>query len=325
MNTVSKAKGISAFGQLGILMGLFFLGIILASLATILIPVLMFHIPVMSVPAAITDPKNVQLGRLVQFAGTLFLFALPAFLFAKIAFGKPLLYLGFTTRANTRQFFLVLLLIIVALFSQSFITQLNEAIPISKSWEQYFKQLEDEYSKEVLSMAQMKTFGDYILSLIILAFLPAMFEEMFFRGALQQVLVAVFRNVFAGILLTSILFSLAHASYYGFLTRMFLGMLLGYIFYYSKNIWLNISAHFLNNAIVVTGLYLLSRSGKLTEKSMEDENYPVYVGVIAIVVVFALFVFFKRESIKTVAVTHDGIMEEYQLLQNDRNENNDVL
>ena len=285
----------------------------------------MLHVPLQNVASAILDPKNIRAARLIQVVSTLVLFAVPAIAFAAIVNRKPLQYLGFATHSTARQFYIVLLLIIAALFAQSAISQLNEMIPLSKSLEQYFKQLESEYTKQVLGMAQMKTFGDYIYALVILAFLPALFEEMFFRGALQQVFIGLFRNAFWGILITSIFFSAAHFSFYGFLTRMFLGLLLGYIFYYGKNIWLNVSAHFLNNAVVVTGLYLLSRSGKLTEKSLEDENYPVYVGLLAIVAVLALFTFFKRESVKTVLVTQEKVTEEYQIPTDLDNRNDDSV
>ena len=327
MNTAysSSSRGIRAFGQLGILIVLLLFGLVLASIVSIVIVKVALGVPLSDLAAAILDPKNIQVTRLVQVVSTLVLFAVPAFIFAAIVNRKPIEYLRFTTRSNASQFYIVLLLIIAALFAQSTISQLNEMIPISKSLELTFKHMEDEYSKQVLSMAQMKTVGDYFYALLILAFLPALFEEMFFRGALQQVFIGLFRNAFWGILITSIFFSAAHFSYYGFLTRVFLGLLLGYIFYYGKNIWLNITAHFVNNAVVVTGLYMLSRSGKLTEKSMEDENYPIYIGILAIVAVFALFVFFKRECAKTVLVTHDNKTEEYLLKGYNNEKNNEIL
>ena len=320
-----SSRGVSSFGQLGILLALLGAGLILASLISVIIIKLALGAPLSGMAAAILDPKNIQVARFVQFASTFFLFAIPAFVFAAIIERRPVQYLGFSTHSNARQFYIVLLLVIAALFAQSTISQLNELIPLSKNLQNTFKNMEDEYAKEVLSMAQMKTFGDYIYALIILAFLPALFEEMFFRGALQQTFVRLFGNAFAGILVTSIFFSAAHFSFYGFLTRLFLGLVLGYIFYYSKNIWLNITAHFLNNAVVVTGLYLLSRSGKLTEKSLEDDNYPVYVGILAIVAVFALFTFFKRESVKTTVITQDGEREEYELNNPFDKENGNVL
>ncbi len=327
MNTTfgNSSRGLSPFGQFGILLGLLGFGFILAGLVSIIVVKVALGVPFSNLATALLDPKNVQVARVVQVVSTLVLFALPAFLFAVIVNKQPFQYLGFETRSNMRQFYLVLLIAIAALFSQSIISQLNEMIPISKHWEQVFKNMEDEYAKEVLTMVQMKTFADYIYSIIIIAFLPALFEELFFRGALQQMFVGMFRNAFWGIFITSIFFSAAHFSYYGFLTRLFLGLVLGYIFYYGKNMWLNVAMHFLNNAVVVTGLYLLSRSGKLTEKSMQDDNYPIFVGIIAIAGLAALFVMFKRECIKTVLVTQNGNTEEYGLNNHEGEENKNIL
>ncbi len=316
MNTMYEgdSRNISPFGKLGILIGLLGVGFILAGVVSLVVVMSMLHVPLTQMAAAILDPKNIQAMRVVQILSTLVLFAVPAFLFAVIVNRKPINYLGFAGSANFRQFYIVLLIVIAALFTQSLMTQINELIPISKSLEIKFKQMEDEYAKEVLAMAQMKNFSDYLYALFLIALLPAVFEEMFFRGALQQTFIGLFRNAFWGILITSIFFSAAHFSFYGFLPRVFLGMVLGYIFYYGKNIWLNIMMHFINNGIVVTSLYVMSMKGELTEKNLQDDNYPVYVGLLALLAVFALFVFFKRESIKTVLVTHDGITEEIQIL-----------
>ncbi len=327
MNTThqSSLRGMSPLSQLGLLIALLGVGFILAALVSVIIIKLMLNVPMESIAAAILDPKNIQVARFVQFASTFFLFALPAVIFAKVVSGQPARYLGFTTPVHPNQFYIVLLLIIAALFAQSTISQLNEMIPISKSLETTFKRMEDEYAKEVLSMAQMKSFTDYLYALIILAFLPALFEEMFFRGALQQMFVRLFSNAFAGILITSLFFSAAHFSFYGFLTRLFLGLLLGYIFHYGKNIWLNITAHFLNNAVVVTSLYILSRNGKLNEESLKDENYPLYIGIFAIIAVFALFVFYKRESLKVTSASTDESMADWEPETNSTKESNDLL
>ena len=80
---------------------------------------------------------------------------------------------------------------------------------------------------------------------------------------------------------------------------MFLGLVLGYIFFYSKNLWLNIFLHFLNNAFAVLQMYMLSKSGKLNSEAMND-TFPLYYGL-AIIAVFAIFVIFKRESQRLLA------------------------
>ncbi len=304
---------ISPLSQFGILLALFGAGFLLGGIATIFIAQAALHLPLLQLGDALNKSNNLSLLRWLQFAGTFCMFALPALVFARIVNRHPLQYVGFNSRLNWRQLFIVLLLVYAALYAQSTFTELNQMIPLPDKLRNTFKNLDEQYTEQVMAMARMNNPVDYALSLLMLALLPAIFEEMFFRGAVQQILIGLFRNAFAGILLTSIIFSVAHFSFEGFLTRLFLGMMLGYIFYYGKNIWLNILAHFTNNAVVVTSIYMLSREGKLTAESMKDETYPLYIGILAITAIFALFVLYKRECMKVLpAIAKDDSLNDHE-------------
>ena len=295
---------ISPLSQFGILLALFGAGFLLGQIASLMIALSVLHVPMLQLGDALNKAANLSLLRWLQFVGTFLMFALPAFVFARIINRHPLRYIGFNSRFNWRQLLIVLLLIYAALYAQSTFGDLNESLykALPNTVQKTFRQLDEDYNQQVMTMARMNNPIDYILSLLMLALLPAIFEEMFFRGAMQQMFVNLFRNAFAAILATSIIFSIAHLSFEGFLTRLFLGLVLGYIFYYSKNLWLNILAHFINNAVVVTSIYMLSREGKLTAESMKDDSYPLYIGIFAIVSIIALFVFYKRECIKILPV-----------------------
>jgi membrane protease YdiL (CAAX protease family) len=125
--------------------------------------------------------------------------------------------------------------------------------------------------------------------------MPAFVEETFFRGTLQQLFIRWFRNPWVGIIVTSILFSAIHFSYFGFLTRAMLGVVLGLLFYYGKSIWLNILAHFLNNAVAVTALYLGVLNGKQPKEAMDD-HFPLWLSVAGTVFLVYLLINFKKIS-----------------------------
>lgn len=93
---------------------------------------------------------------------------------------------------------------------------------------------------------------DYLGNILFIGVFAAVAEEVFFRGALQQLLVKLFKNKHVGVWMTSFIFSLMHLQFYGFLPRIILGVLLGYLFVFSRNLWIPILIHFLNNALVVT-------------------------------------------------------------------------
>ena len=203
--------------------------------------------------------------------------------------------LGFNTKMSAKQVVIVLMIAFVGLILSGALGEINQAIPLPAKWLAAAKEAEAKYKESMMSMVTMKTTTDYLLSLIVMAIAPAIFEEMLFRGALQKIFVGWIKNSFWAILLASILFSAIHFSFFGFLPRVALGMILGYVFYFSKNLWLNIFIHFLYNGIIVTQLFVATKQGKQLEKAM-DETMPIWLGLIAVVSIFVLMRLFKQES-----------------------------
>jgi len=272
------------------------MGIILGSLVTLFITGQYLHIPFDKIPEALTTTNDTTLLRILQPVTTFFVMAVPAIAFGLIMNRRPLQYIGFNGAISGKQFFLVIIIIVMGLLLSGSLSLVNEMLPLSKTAEAYFKNLENEYNKQMMGIANMRSVQDYILSLFIIALMPAIFEEMLFRGALQPILINLTKNAFAGILITSILFSAIHFSYYGFLPRLALGLIIGYTFYYSKNLWLASITHFLYNAIGVSQLYSLSRKGLLNPEAMNDDTISIYYGLFAAGALYGLFVMFKRES-----------------------------
>ncbi len=248
------------------------------------------------VPEALNLPENAQFARWVNTLLSFIGFFLPALVFARLIHRKsPLSYLGFNEVMNTRQLLIVFFLTIAAMFFSGFLGELNQHIALPEKWMIQAREMEEAYKKTMLSMAVMKNFSEYLLALAIMAIAPAIFEETLFRGAFQQVFIGWTKSAWVGIAITSIIFSAIHFSYFGFLPRVALGMVLGFIFYYGKNLWLNILLHFLNNTFVVTQLYIAGRMGKPIEKTI-DENAPLWTGIVGLIGVVILLKLFKKET-----------------------------
>jgi len=235
------------------------------------------------------DPQFAGAIRILQLVSTFFIFFIPALVTAMILSRKPFRFLGFNMYFSFRQTGIVILIMLVALPLVGALSELNKIVPVPASWEATFHKLEETYEKQVKVLAHITGWGEYIISMIIMALAPAIFEETLFRGGLQNILQKLTRNPWISIGFTSIIFSLIHFSYYGFLPRVALGVILGLIFYYSQSIWLSIFAHFFNNAIVVTEMFYLSRKGKPVEEAMND-TFPIWWGILAMA---ALMVFFR--------------------------------
>jgi membrane protease YdiL (CAAX protease family) len=286
----------SPWAQFAILLVLTGVGLVVGSLIAIFIVLSYLHVPALQLQDALLKNENAGLSRIIQFVSTFFAMALPAIIFARIANRKPFSYIGFNSAISGKQVFILIGIALIGLILSASLSELNAMIPLSKSATKYFNDLEKEYNKQVFAIANMKTVQDYIISLIIIALLPAIFEEMLFRGCLQPVMINITKNAIAGILITSILFSALHASFYGFLPRLALGLILGYVFYFSKNLWLPVLMHFLNNALGITQMYALSKRGLLTPDAMNDDTIPLYYGLIAAVALYFAFKVFKKES-----------------------------
>ncbi len=288
--------------QFAFLLGLMGVFIVLTAFLVPFIGSLMLHTPFMQVTSQLNRPENTDVSRFLNTLASLLVFLLPALLLARLVSKQPFAYLGFNTVVSAKQVVWVLLIMFAGIMLSGALGELNEKIPLPARWYARAKALEDEYKASMMSLANMKTRADYILSLIVLAAAPAMFEEILFRGGFQQVFIGWTNNKWLGIIITSILFSAFHFSYFGFLPRFALGLILGLIFLYSKNIWLNIFLHFLNNAFVVTQLYLASRMGRSLEKTM-DESVPVWWGIVALGLLVIFFRSFKKET-KLVLTAH---------------------
>ena len=297
--------------QFILLMSLIIGGLILAAIVSAIIIFTMMggSFSALSV-TEIMKPEHANANKVLQIASTLALFFAPAFVFALIVHRKPLQYLGFNSKISAKQIGLVILVAFTGLFLSGALGEVNELIPISKGLRTYFKKLEDDYTEQMMAMIQMKNIADYLVSLLLIALAPAIFEEVFFRGTVQQLFTNWFKKPWVAILITSVIFSAIHMSYFGFLPRAMLGIVLGLLFYYSKNIWTNILAHFLNNGIAVTQIYILSQKGKIDKKALDALNntqFPIgIVLLLAATTIFGMVIWlylFKNESDKILAKT----------------------
>jgi hypothetical protein len=171
--------------------------------------------------------------------------------------------LGFRSLAHP--WWLIFLGVAVMFVSIPFTSQLtlwNEDMSFGSAFaklEAYLKSMEETARAATEKMLNVDTFGGLLLNLLIIALIPAVGEEMTFRGVLQQSLTRKM-NPHLAIILSAAIFSFIHFQFYGFLPRMFLGILLGYMFYVSGSLWTSILMHFVNNGSLVV-LYYLNNKG----------------------------------------------------------------
>jgi len=213
--------------QFAFLLGLMGVFIVLSAFLVPFIGSMVMHVPFMQVIKDINRPEYANLSRLLNTLASLLSFLLPALILAGVLSKKPFTQLGFQSAISGKQLVLILALTFTSIILSGSLGELNEWIPLPAKWYASAKELEDTYKAAMMSMATMKSSGDYLLALLVLGAAPALFEEVLFRGGFQQVFVGWTNNKWAGIIITSILFSAIHFSYFGFLPRLALGMVLG--------------------------------------------------------------------------------------------------
>ena len=316
-------KRFNYWGQLGILAAFSGAGLIIGSIIS-LIPLLgkinwadIKGGSAAQIMDSLLKPENANILRWSQFLTTFFLFFIPPILYARICHKKAFMHLGYNNRLDVKQVGVVILIMSACLPVVGALQELTEMLPWSKTTLQQFKAAEDSYNREVAIIARMNNFGDYLVSVFIIALLPAVFEETLFRGGLQNLFSRWFKMPVLAIVVTAIIFSAVHGSYLGFLSRFVLGFVLGWIYYRSGNIWLNIIGHFFNNALAITSLYMSTKPGEKLDPSKIDDHFPLWIGLIGIAALYGLFMLFEKVNEKYIDRSGQEVLIPVYDLSND--------
>lgn len=154
-------------------------------------------------------------------------------------------------------------------------------------FERWAMQEEERLAQLTSAITDFKSTGDLLIGILVIALLPAIGEELVFRGMIQRELWRGTRNIHLAIWLSATIFSAIHMQFYGFIPRLFLGVLFGYLYYWSENLLIPIFSHFFNNAFAVVMLHLYHLD--LTDVNMEDdEAAPVQYVIITLVLTIGL-------------------------------------
>jgi membrane protease YdiL (CAAX protease family) len=291
-----NSKNFSYFTQLGVLLGLVGTGLIIGTLISVITWLIMTGRPVLSMEKDMLKPEFYNAVMVMQAISTFFMFFLPVYFFARICYYKPLRFMGFNKNINYKQVFILLGILVLTFPLSGALAELNKIIPIPTQWATKFKVMEDTRATQEAALININSFPRYIISMIVIGFLPGLFEEVCFRAGLQNILSRWLKGPWVAVIVTAIIFSLVHISYYGFLVRFALGVILGLVFYYSGTIWLSVLFHFLYNGLQVTALYMYTLSGSKNQKDIE-ENFPLWAGIVALLLIVYLFIEFKKISL----------------------------
>lgn len=241
---------------------------------------------------------DINLLRTLQISSSVGMFIAGPIAFAYANEIKPKHYYYFDNKLNPALLLSVFLLMLCATPLFEWVALMNQKmnLPASlKDLEVWMKAKELEAGELTKKLLVMKGYGDLAINLLMIAVIPAIGEELFFRGGLQNVLGQWFKNHHVAIWITAIIFSSIHMQFYGFFPRMLLGALFGYLLVYGRNLWLPILGHFLNNGSAVVMAFILQKQGKSLDNLDQTSSFNAYGYLISAIITLALlFYFFKQ-------------------------------
>ncbi len=248
------------------------------------------------------NSENIPFMKFMQGLQTIALFCVPALLAAFLYSISSFNYLKLTKKPSFVLFIISGLLVFTALPLINISGFLNSLLELPDAFgglEQSMLEMEETAKQTTQTFLTTGTISGLILNLFIIAVLPAICEEFLFRGILQKLFIDWFKNIHLAIIVTSLIFSFIHFQFYGFLPRVILGMLFGYLFVWSRNLWVPIFAHFINNALGVTLFYFFQGTDKFEQVGeVGVESSQIFFLIIMTFVTGVLIYVFRRESNK---------------------------
>lgn len=254
--------------------------------------------------------SNVNYLKAVQALQTVSVFLLPSFVVAYLWSARPLHYLHLQKPASPSSLWgLVPLSMLIAAPGINLLAYLNGQMTLPaflQPLEDLMKEMEQRAETLTLQFLQVRSVGALFVNLLVMALLPALGEELTFRGLLLNALSPKSDTSDAARLTPSshiavwgvaILFSAVHFQFYGFLPRMLIGAYLGYLLVWTGSLWVPVLAHFTNNAFAVIASFIAFRYDMdTTQIESLGTDDTLWLGILSLFLTLILILFISKRS-----------------------------
>lgn len=230
---------------------------------------------------AFTDPAMLPLLKYLQVVNTIGLFMLPPLIFAWLADRRPLTYLSMDREPAIISTVAGIGAILVILPFIHWVAGINEMLQLPE-WlsglESWMKESEARAAEITSLFLGNRSTYVMLFNLFMIAILPALGEEFLFRGVLLRLFREWTRSTHLAVFVSALLFSALHLQFYGFLPRLILGLMLGYVFVWSGSVWVPVLVHFFNNGLAVVAAWLYERGSITTDvESLGSADQPFLI------------------------------------------------
>ncbi|MCX6232512.1 MAG: CPBP family intramembrane metalloprotease [Bacteroidetes bacterium] len=243
---------------------------------------------------------NINFFKYLQIVSQIGMFIVPPILFAFFVRGNIAAYLKINHIPNMVTLLSGLLVLIVSIPFINYLISLNSMMHLPSAFsgiETWMKDMENSAEAFTKAFLNVTSTQGLLVNLFMIALLPALGEEFMFRGVLQKLFKDWTAKVHIAIFITAFLFSAMHLQFFGFIPRFVLGLILGYLYYFSNNLWVPIAAHFLNNATAVIFSFLFAKKIVKTDIDTIGNTPNDFLLIIAscLFTLVLLYSIYKRE------------------------------
>lgn len=247
-----------------------------------------------------SDPKSISALKFFQIVNQVGVFIAPAFLFVILTDDNIARYLKLDNGLRRFSIIFGFIVLIVSLPFTNWLVSVNSEMHLPAflgSVESWMRDAEETAQRLTNAFLETGEWGGFLINLVMIAGLAAIGEELIFRGILVRLFREWTGNVHLAVIIPAALFSALHLQFYGFFGRLFLGILLGYLFVWSGSLWVPVIVHFLNNAMAVILSFFYKRGIINTDLESFGASQNVYViSVSFILVILVMSLVYYHES-----------------------------
>jgi membrane protease YdiL (CAAX protease family) len=258
----------------------------------------------------LSDPFVVDANRFLLLFQHIGFFILPGIIFLYLSEKKPKSFILLSRQFQLSKLLLVVFILISIMPFVNLLISWNEAMHLPEfmaAIESTMRDMENSAMRLTDALVNMETPMDLFYLTLLVAVLPAIGEELMFRGIIQRLFSQQFNSYHIGIWASAFFFSAMHFQFFGFFPRLLLGAVLGYLLVYSGNIIYPMLGHFINNFSSLLIAYLIQHQmiSPEIENIGADQDWLFVVPSILITGLLFFILWRKRDM---------QLIEEYSLV-----------
>ena len=275
--------------------------LILLQAIALALAVPLFHITLEEIMALMSGDSSVPNGRMamlfIQGLGSGIGFWLTSWMIIHWIDKANLRWDVQLARFDRKKFWVVVLLTVGGMFFNSLLVYWNSQLVLPEALseiEVWMKSMEDQLMEMTKFLTDFQSIPELLVGILVIGVFAGIGEEMFFRGVLQPKMHLYTGSVHWGIWITAFIFSAIHVQFYGFLPRMFLGAMFGYMYVYTGSLVYPILAHIFNNTFTVLMVYFANQG--MIDFDIESTDAISYPLAIAGFLVLMAGIFYLKKT-----------------------------